>query len=94
MNIQQAADECRVGQFQITYDCINMHSDDAMMILAGCLVIGAIADSASQTVRYTAINANFDAIPRITDQIPQYTALVAPDVDLLPPVRSWRRVSP
>lgn len=94
MNIQDAADQCRVGQFQITYDCINGHTTDAMLILAGCLVIGAIADNTSQTVRYTAISADFDRAIPSQPTIPQYTALVAPDVDGLPPVRSWRRVSP
>lgn len=94
MNIQQAANECRVGQFQITYDCINDHSSDAMLILSGCLVICAMADNTTQTVRYTAISADFDPAIAGKPNLPQYTALVAPDVDGLPPVRSWWRVSP
>ena len=91
MSIVNAVAERRVGTFQLTEAFVVHRPADAMLVLAGCLVIQCIQDPGKKLFFYTAFSGDFEPTQ---DGIPQYTALIAPDGDGDPPIRTWRRVSP
>lgn len=93
MSIQRAMAEHQVGTFQITMDCIEHEPSIAMLILAGCLVTQAHPNGQRTIIKYVAVSGDFDPVPP-GGKVPQYTALIAPDADGDPPIRTWRRVSP